>query len=102
MIAIIYLLVLVVAFFFVFVRPQRRRMAEHQSLMARLKVGDQVVTTAGIYGTVREMTDDTVALELSPGVVVTFARGAVSRINAPGPDVPGAADDTGSDEPAED
>jgi preprotein translocase subunit YajC len=98
-IAVIYLLVLVVAFYFVFVRPQRRRMAEHQALMTRLKVGDQVVTTAGIYATVRDLTDDTVALELSPGVVVTFARGAVSKINTPAPEAP---DDAGSGEPAED
>jgi preprotein translocase subunit YajC len=84
MVIVIYLLVLVAAFFFLIVLPQRRRMASHRALMEALQVGDDVVTTGGIHGSVRELDDTLVKLEIAPGVVVTFARGAIAtRITPP-------------------
>ncbi len=57
------------------------------------------MTTAGIHGTVREIHETTLRLEIAPGVVVTLARGAVSQrrrpstiIDSDGPDSPGEAD----------
>jgi preprotein translocase subunit YajC len=79
MIIVVYLLILVAAFFFLIVLPQRRRMAAHQALMAALEIGDDVITTAGIHGTVRSLDGDTVQLEIAPGVVVTLARGAIAQ-----------------------
>jgi preprotein translocase subunit YajC len=81
--ALVYLAILVVAFFFLIVLPQRRRMAAHRALVDAMQVGDEIVTTAGIHGTVRELADTTVRVEIAPGVVVTLARGAVSQRRRP-------------------
>ncbi len=74
-------------------RTARRRTAEMQGAVA---VGSQVITTAGIHATVVATDDDTVDLEISDGVVVTFAKGAVSRVVSSPEDV--EEDETESDE----
>lgn len=66
------------AFFFLVVRPQRRQMAAHRALVATLSVGDGVITTGGIHGTIRGLTDDAVELEIATGVVIRVARGAIA------------------------
>ncbi|MCJ7671647.1 MAG: preprotein translocase subunit YajC [Acidimicrobiia bacterium] len=87
MVIIVYLLVLVAAFFFLIVLPQRRRMASHRALMEALQVGDDVVTSGGIHGTIRELDDTLVKLEIASGVVVTVARGAIAtKLTPPTPD----------------
>jgi len=83
--ALIYLAILVVAFFLLIVLPQRRRMAAHRALVDAMSVGDEIVTTAGIHGTVRRLDEATLELEIAPGVVVTLARGAVSQRRRPEP-----------------
>ena len=70
-------------FFWFIVRPQRRRVAAHRAFVAALDVGDEVVTSGGLYGTVRALDEASVELEVAPSVVIKVARGAiVSR--APG------------------
>ncbi len=84
MIVVVYLVILVAGFFFLVVRPQRRQMAARRALIASIGVGDDVVTSGGIYGTVRSLGDDTVELEIAPAVVVTVARGAIAgRLTGP-------------------
>lgn len=56
---------------------QRKRQREVQNLQSAIAVGDQVVTTSGLYGTVKELDDRTVRLEVSPDVVVTVDRRAI-------------------------
>ena len=76
------LLVIVLAlvgFWAIVMRParvQQRRVAELQSELA---VGDEVIITAGIFGTVVEIEDDRVRLEIAPGTVITVARQVVVR-----------------------
>jgi preprotein translocase subunit YajC len=77
-IVVVYLVILVAGFFFLVVRPQRRQMAARRALIASVGVGDDVVTSGGIYGTVRSLGDDSVELEIAPAVVVTVARGAIA------------------------
>ena len=57
----LYLALLAVAFFFLIVRPQRRQMAARRALIASLEVGDEIITAGGIYGTVLEIVDTTLA-----------------------------------------
>lgn len=57
-------------------RAQQRRVAE---LQAELAVGDEVIITAGIFGTVRSVEDDRVELEIAEGTVITVARQVVVR-----------------------
>jgi preprotein translocase subunit YajC len=83
--AIAWLLLMVAAFWFLIVRPQRRRMVELQQLQRALAVGDEVVTTAGIYGTIRGLDDRTVELEIAPGTRIRLARGAIGQRVGPPP-----------------
>ena len=77
--ALLFFGLLVAAFLLLIVRPQRRQMAAHRALVASLQVGDDVMTGSGIYGTIRGLDDATAELEVSPGVVVRVARGAISQ-----------------------
>ena len=88
MVVIIYLVILAAAFFFLIVLPQRRRMAAHRALMASLDLGDEIVTSGGLHGSIRALDDRTVRLEVAPGVVVTVARGAIAAKVAGDDEVP--------------
>lgn len=58
------------------VRRQQRRVAELQSGIA---IGDEVILSAGIFGTIRSIDDDRVQLEIAEGTVITVARQVVVR-----------------------
>jgi preprotein translocase subunit YajC len=93
------LLGIVVLVFVVFTRSQRakqRRMVEQRSAIS---VGVEVVTTAGLLAQVVDMDDETVTLEIAPGVHSKFLRQAVVRVvEPPGPEEPEpATDDTAGD-----
>jgi preprotein translocase subunit YajC len=83
MIALLYLGILVAAFLLLIVRPQRRQMAAHRALVAALEVGDEVVTSGGIYGTIRELDETVVVLEVAPGIELRVARGAIAQRVSP-------------------
>ena len=75
----VYLALLAIVFFFLIVRPQRRQMAARRELISAVEVGDEVITAGGIYGTVREIEDDVLQIEVAEGVVLTIAREAIAR-----------------------
>ena len=88
MIILAYFALLIVGFYFLLVRPQRRQMAARRALVAAVEVGDEVVTAGGIHGRIATLDDDLVGLEVAPGVVIRIARGAISaRPGAPAPSV---------------
>lgn len=87
-------LVLIVAvFWFLVLRPARKRQREAKQLQTELAPGEQVMLTSGIYGWVTELDDETLDLEISPGVVITAHKQAVARVI----DTSGYVDDEGSD-----
>ena len=59
----IYIVLLVVFFYFFLIRPQRNEQKKKDALMNSVAVGDSVLTTAGFYGVVIDMQDDTVIVE---------------------------------------
>jgi len=61
------------------VRPQQRRVREHQAFVAGVQVGDDVITTAGLFGTVTALDDERARLLVAPGVELTIARQALGR-----------------------
>jgi preprotein translocase subunit YajC len=72
-------LVLVVLFWIVLMRPARNQQKTMQSLQRELAVGDEVILSAGIFGTIRSLDEGKVSLEVAPGTVLTVARQAVVR-----------------------
>src|SRR6478672_1313502 len=75
----VYFALLAVAFFFLIVRPQRRQLAARRALIQAVDIGDEIITAGGIYGVVLSIEDDTMQLEVAPGVVLRVAREAVAR-----------------------
>lgn len=71
-----------------FILPQQRRVRAHQALVATLSVGQEVVTTAGLFGVITALDPDEVRLEVAPGVELRFARAAVARIAPSSPAQP--------------
>ncbi len=71
--------------------PRQREARRQRALLATLAVGDDVVTAGGIHGRVTAVEDETVMVEVAPGVVLTITRRAVlSRAEAPAvPSTPG-------------
>jgi preprotein translocase subunit YajC len=77
--------VVLLGLFYVFlILPKQRELKRHNALIATLEVGDEVMTGSGFYGTLTEVTDDAVLIELGPGIEVKLARKAVAaKIVAP-------------------
>jgi preprotein translocase subunit YajC len=76
------LLVIVVAmlaFWAIVMRPARNQQKRVQKLQSELEVGQEVVLSAGIFGTVRALTEGRVEIEVAPGTVLTVARQVVVR-----------------------
>ena len=61
------------------IRPQQQRIRHQQALVASLTVGDDVVTAGGMFGTITGLDEETVLLEVSPGVNIRVMRAAISR-----------------------
>lgn len=71
--------VMVAVFYFLLIRPQRKRAKEHEKLVTELRKGDEVVTIGGIHGVVKKTTGDTVVIEVDKGVRITLLRSAISK-----------------------
>jgi preprotein translocase subunit YajC len=75
------LLLMLVAFYFLLIRPQRNRQRAQQALLSSLEVGDEVLTSGGIFGTIIEIDEDeaTVLLEIAPGTRIRMLRQGISQ-----------------------
>ena len=65
-------------FYFIMIRPQRKRQKEHQQMTMELKKGDKVITTGGIYGVVESISDDNVVIKVESGVTLRVLRQSVA------------------------
>lgn len=72
---------MIVGFYFLLIRPQRNRQRAQQALIASLEVGDEVMTTGGIFGTIVEIDDDEgiVIVEIAPGTRIRMLRQGISQ-----------------------
>ena len=76
-------LILIILFgvaWFLFVLPRRRKMSSHAAMQDSIDVGDDIISAGGLHGTVKAFGDDTVQVEIAPGVVVTLDRRAVAAV----------------------
>ncbi len=67
-------------FWLVLIRPAQRRQRALGQLQRAVDVGDQVMLTSGIFGTVRALDDDAISLEVADGVTVRVVRAAVGSV----------------------
>ncbi len=73
------LLLMVLIFYFLLIRPQMKKTKEHKTMLEALKVGDHVVTSGGVHGELKAITPDVVTLQLDDRVKVKVDRSAISR-----------------------
>jgi preprotein translocase subunit YajC len=59
--------------------PQQRRMRKHEAVVSSLRPGDEVVTAGGIYGTIASVHEETLVVDVAPGVALRVLRSAVSQ-----------------------
>ena len=79
-----FLLIFVIMYFLI-IRPQQRRVKEHQELVRNVRRGDTIVTTGGIVGKVTKATDDPeIEVEIADGVRVKLVRTMISEVRTRG------------------
>jgi preprotein translocase subunit YajC len=74
------LVAIALLFWLLIIRPASKRQKDQARMQSAVTVGEQVMLTSGIFGTVTDMDDDKLSLQIAPGVVVRVARGAVGSI----------------------
>ncbi len=77
---IVLIVVMMGVFYFVLIRPQQQKVKEHRELVASLEVGDDVMTTGGIYGVVTAIDGDVLRLEVADGVELHMSRDAIAEL----------------------
>lgn len=73
----IFLALMVGVFYFLLIRPERRRRQQHQELVESLKRGDKVITMGGICGVIKKVDKDRVWLEVEDSVTLKLVRDSV-------------------------
>jgi len=69
--------VFVVIFYFLIIRPQKKRQRKHDEMLASIRNGDVVVTAGGFYGTVKDIKDDSYIIEIADGVKARILKASI-------------------------
>ena len=79
------LILIFVIFYFLIIRPQTKKIKEHEKMVNNLKIGNKVITSGGIVGVVREIheKENQVGVEIASGVVVIILKNNVSEVEKP-------------------
>jgi preprotein translocase subunit YajC len=73
-----FLVLIFVLFYFVMIRPQRKRQKQQQEMMQGLQKGDRVITAGGIYGTIESVSEDSVVIKVESGATLRLNKGSVA------------------------
>jgi preprotein translocase subunit YajC len=77
------LILIFVIMWFLLIRPQQKKVKEHQAMIAALRRGDEIVTAGGLIGKITKVKDETeVEVELSTGVKVRVVRPTISQVRS--------------------
>jgi preprotein translocase subunit YajC len=79
----IFMALVLVVLYVLMIRPQRQRQREHQSMVDQAGVGEDVLTTGGIYGTVVQAEGDDLVVEIADGVEVHMTRRGIAAVLPP-------------------
>jgi preprotein translocase subunit YajC len=74
------MLVMFAIIYFLMIRPEQKKQKERQKMMAAMKKGDRVMTSAGIFGTVGAVKDSSIMVKIAENTVVEFAKNAVTTV----------------------
>ena len=79
---------LVILFYFLMIRPQQRRMKQHQAMLSAVKRNDTVVLSSGMIGKVVRVEDKEVGVEIATGVTVKVVKAMISEVRTRGEPAP--------------
>lgn len=82
------------ALMYLMIVPQRKQRAKQAAFLSGLDVGDEVVTSGGVYGRITFLEDTVAHLEIDTDVVIRVAKSALTRTAAAEPATKGSAQDT--------
>ncbi len=82
------ILLMVVLFYFMLIRPQQKRAKEHQTMLSNLKRNDTVVLSSGMIGKVVRVEDKEVGVEIATGVTVKVIKGMITEVRTKGEPAP--------------
>lgn len=74
------ILFMILIFYFLLYKPQKKARQERDEMLAGLKVGVEIVTIGGIYGTIKQLEDDFVMLEIAENVEIKISRNAIGSL----------------------
>ena len=85
LIMVIYIAVIIGFFYFMIIKPQRKEKQQKAELMANLAVGDSVLTTAGFYGVIIDMSEETVIVEFgnNKNCRIPMQKAAIVQVEKP-------------------
>lgn len=75
--AMIMIIAMFVIFYFFMIRPQSKKQKEIKKAREAMQNGDKVVTAGGIHGKIKEISDNTIIMEIAPGVSIKVDKGSV-------------------------
>jgi preprotein translocase subunit YajC len=78
------LILIMAVFWFLLIRPQQKKMKEHQAMLANIRRGDTVVTSGGLIGKVAKVADDELTVELGEGMRVKVKRSYIAEVRVKG------------------
>ena len=73
-------LLIFVIFYILMIRPQQRRVKQHQAAIAAVKKGDEIITAGGIRGRVTKVSDDEAEVEIAQGVKVRVVKATITQV----------------------
>ncbi len=74
------IILIFVIFYILLIRPQQQKQKQHAEMVSKLKKGDHVVTTGGIYGIISTVKDKTVLLKIDENVKIEIQKGCISYV----------------------
>jgi len=74
------MLLVVAIFYFVLIRPERKKQKARDAMLKEMKKGDEVMTSSGLYGRIAQIQDDVVTLLVADGIRLRFSRAAVQTV----------------------
>ncbi len=83
LVALLPLVAILALFWFMVIRPQQRRQKAVVSLQNSIQVGQRVMMSSGVFGTVTSIIDDRARLEIAPGTEIEIARAAIAKVDEP-------------------
>src|SRR3970040_1854494 len=73
-------ILLIAAMYFLMIRPQMKRAKEHKAMLEKLSRGDEVITNGGIAGTIIDLGDNFVSVEIADNVRIRVQKGAIANV----------------------